>query len=492
MIGISQNQFEKAFPFHVALDADLVIVQCGRSFEKLCGRDPLGKQFDLFLKVRYPFNVELGTEALIYKQLFVLDFQPQEIAFRGEFVASDTEDVILFLGGPWIADQSGLTSLGLRSSDFATHDPLIDLMHLNQTQRISLAESKVLAEKLKEQSVALTEACDLAEQGNLTKSTFLANMSHELRTPLNTVLGFADLMAKAPDATENQLERLGIIRRSGHYLLDLMNDLLDMSKIESGSTGVHLTAFDLRAILVEIEDMFRQRAEDKGLEYRVSLNSSLTAVKSDVRKIRQIIFNLVGNAIKFTEEGIVGVHATWTNDGGLEFVVSDTGPGIREEHQDQVFMPFERGDSEKTQHEGAGLGLAICKRFIDLLGGDIQLESVIGKGTTFTVTVPVEVLDRGNEAAVSEAINSQPDANGEIENLIPETHLASRESLEKLAIACSGLEFQGVKESLQQIERKDPATATRLAKLAGEFRYDEMEELIKSMMDNQDANNAPR
>jgi CheY-like chemotaxis protein len=240
-------------------------------------------------------------------------------------------------------------------------------------------------------------------------------MSHELRTPLNAILGFTQLLARDPHTPEEK-EHLGVIQRSGEHLLTLINQVLDLSKIEAGRVTVNSVDFDLYALLSELEDLFRLLAQKKGLQVRIEHPADIPRyLRTDQLKLRQILINLLNNAIKFTQTGGVTLRVNTRSVGVLEnrsiekepqqtpppalqrssapalhFKISDTGPGIAPEELDGVFEAFSQTDSGKQTVEGTGLGLSISRKFVRLLGGDMSVESEIGQGTTFSFHIPVE------------------------------------------------------------------------------------------------------
>jgi len=242
----------------------------------------------------------------------------------------------------------------------------------------------------------LKKARGQAEKANRMKSEFLANMSHELRTPLNAVLGFTQLLSTDKNLTGGQLEKINIISRSGEHLLGLINDILDISKIESGKTELLETIFDLNRFVEDLKDMFVLKCKSKGLSFYVELTGDLPPyVIGDLGKLRQIMINIIGNAVKFTSEGGISV-LVGREEGEIRFSVNDTGKGIPREEISRILQPFTQ--SSNVDHEGGtGLGLAITNSFIGLMGGTLDISSEEGQGSTFSFRLPLKISERAPE-----------------------------------------------------------------------------------------------
>ncbi|MHA7871809.1 MAG: ATP-binding protein, partial [Hyphococcus sp.] len=261
-----------------------------------------------------------------------------------------------------------------------------------------------LDSQVKSRTTELVDARDSAEAANRAKSAFLANMSHEIRTPLNGIVGMAQVLS---NASLNGEERryVDVIRRASFSLLDVINDVLDLSKIESGSLEFEHIAFSLEELVASVIEPFERKAADKGVNLYVNLEDSARGrYCSDPTKLKQVLTNFVSNALKFTESGAVSINiSAGKTDGGrrrLDFSVHDTGIGISDDALKTLFTPFTQADVSTTRkYGGTGLGLAISKRIVEGFGGDVAVESAPGKGSCFTFTVPVEV----EEAAPADA-----------------------------------------------------------------------------------------
>jgi signal transduction histidine kinase len=232
------------------------------------------------------------------------------------------------------------------------------------------------------------------------KSQFLANMSHELRTPLNAILGYTELVidqiyGEVPEKMAGVLER---VQSNGRHLLGLINDVLDLSKIEAGQLTLSVTNYSLGDVMNTVVSAVESLAMDKKLALKLDVPPNLPAARGDERRITQVLLNLVGNAIKFTDKGEVAIAASAMN-GSFNIAVRDTGPGIAPGDQVKIFEEFQQADNSTTKTKGGtGLGLAIAKRIIEMHGGNISVESTLGAGSTFTVKLPVKV-QQGAERA---------------------------------------------------------------------------------------------
>jgi signal transduction histidine kinase len=247
---------------------------------------------------------------------------------------------------------------------------------------------------------------------NRLKGDFLATMSHELRTPLNSIIGFSDVLGSIDSLDEKQKRYVQNIQKSGKMLLDMINDILDLAKIESGKMEVRLTRFPIAHVIAGLIDMCRPLTEKKNIDLESDVQPGLPELYQDQNKVKQILNNLLSNAIKFTPEGgRIVVEASRDEQGNLVLVVSDTGIGIAEEDQQRVFEKFRQGkvalgegDAMTREYSGTGLGLSIVRELCRLLGGEISLESELGKGSMFTVRLPWMLPDRPHDAVLPEAL----------------------------------------------------------------------------------------
>jgi PAS domain S-box-containing protein len=248
-----------------------------------------------------------------------------------------------------------------------------------------------LEDRVRLRTAELEEARDAAESADRLKSAFLATMSHELRTPLNSIIGFTGIVLQglAGSLNEEQNKQLGMVQNSSRHLLALINDVLDISKIEAGQLDIHCALFPMLPAIQKTVSAILPLAEKKGIAVRVELSPEVGEIFSDQRRTEQILLNLLGNAVKFTDHGEVVVQCRLDHE-WVVTTIRDTGIGIDPKHHESIFEPFRQADTGLARkREGTGLGLSICKRLVDLLGGYISVESALDQGSTFTVRLPI-------------------------------------------------------------------------------------------------------
>lgn len=238
----------------------------------------------------------------------------------------------------------------------------------------------------------IKQAMEEATTANKAKSIFLARMSHELRTPLNAILGFANILQKSQNINKQEKENLNIIKRSGEHLLNIINEILELSKIEAGKMELTPKSFNLFDLIKEIDDIFSFRCESINLNFEIKTNNLPKYIKADEQRLRQILINLLGNSLKFTKEGFISLYVYELNN-KLFFEVKDSGIGISKEYQEKIFKPFEQVKKDNYTTEGTGLGLSITKELITLMAGNIYLKSQVGVGSEFYFSINYEKAD---------------------------------------------------------------------------------------------------
>lgn len=320
------------------------------------------------------------------------------------------EDVILMLS--CAVGMREMRKLSDKRAELEQANAEIEARVARRTEELSASESRarrtagtleMVNEELKEKqqeyvrlNKALEEASKAAADASAVKSAFLANMSHEIRTPMTAILGFAEILKQHQDNPSDRINAANVIERNGQHLMAIINDILDLSKIEAGRMEVERTDCDVEELLKDVESLFQFRARDKGIEFAIRLGAPIPrSIKSDPVRLKQAIVNLVGNAIKFTRAGSVVLEvAGEKSEQQLVFRVVDTGPGLTPEECDRLFQPFTQSDVTTTRKfGGTGLGLAITRSLSELLGGHVTVQSTPGKGSTFTLTVATGSTD---------------------------------------------------------------------------------------------------
>ena len=353
-------------------------------------------------------------------------------------------------------DELGMVSRSFNDLKKELHKTTSELLSYQENLEQKVTQRTV---ELEQTNSKLEVAIKATEEANKAKSLFLANMSHELRTPLNAILGFSQLMERDSAITQLQQENLGIIARSGEHLLSLVNDVLEMSKIEAGRITIDKSGFELHQTLNDIGEMMRIKAEDKNLLFTLENDSKLVNyVKTDLSKLRQILINLIGNAIKYTEEGGIVLRTKSSNLEEpnmvrLQFQIEDSGVGIAPQELDTIFDAFMQA-STRGNVEGTGLGLAITRKHVQLLGSDITIKSEIGVGSLFQFDIVAEVVDKADIVALSKnkrRIIALEDGQPDYRILIVEDKVENRLLLKKL-LQSIGMNVQEAVNGQEAIE----------------------------------------
>jgi PAS domain S-box-containing protein len=266
-----------------------------------------------------------------------------------------------------------------------------DITRLKESEAQLREQAQLLETRVQERTKELQQAKEAAEAASRARGEFLANMGHEIRTPLNAIMGFAQIMNLDDQLQDEYKDYLQMIYRSGEHLITLINDILEMSKIEAGKIPIRMVQFNLEEFLHVVRDLVILKAVDKGLSLVIQSAPHLpTHICTDEGKLRQILLNFLSNAIKFTHQGQITIAVEKDSDQHLRFSVIDTGVGIAPEEVNKLFTPFVQTESGRRSGEGTGLGLTISRKYIQLLGGDVTVSSTQGMGTTFSFTIKID------------------------------------------------------------------------------------------------------
>ena len=394
---IGFEQLEIICPFHLLIGEDFRLVRLSHRLERLWPELSANSLLQDVVVIVRPRGVQ-SIEQLVQLTGMVIHLSVRShpsLILRGQIIKLDAQ--WLFVGTPKISSVKEMTALGLELSDLPLHDSGGDFLMAMETSQSLLKESMQFAEELqvalekeKETQVELRTAKEAAEAANEAKNQIMANTSHELRTPLHGIINLADLIrigasgAVSPQAVQD----LEMIISSAHRLTSLVNDILDFSKLQKQQLEIQHKPVDLFQVTEKSLALLKPLHREKPIDLQNELTEDLPLVDGDEDRIQQILFNLLGNALKFTESGEVRLSAV-VQDGWVEVAVADTGIGIPQDKQEQIFDAFEQGvaSTERT-HGGTGLGLSVARQLVELHGGRIWLESVVGQGSVFRFTLP--------------------------------------------------------------------------------------------------------
>ena len=386
-VQFSLDQIESLFPCYILTDPELVLISVGRSLRKLMPEAVAGATLVDCFRIERPRSA--FNPAVAAKRSSALQFKSNDgrVNLVGSALEAPQGYLFCMAHSAMMAQKWG--ELDLSASDFSSADQSMAIGTSMGLQAVLMSEMKDLASNL-------AYARDQALAANQAKSTFLSVMSHEIRTPLNGVLGMVHVLLKdAP--TEQQRSRLEIVRESGDALLAILNDLLDISRIEAGMMTLESIEFDIREVLSGAYAAFTAIANKSGISFILDIEPASGIYLGDPTRVRQVAYNFLSNALKFTKEGRVILSARLADE-GLEISVSDTGIGIASERLDGVFDPFVQADaSVNRNYGGTGLGLGISRDLAKLMGGSIRVESQLGKGATFTALLQIPRLRDATE-----------------------------------------------------------------------------------------------
>ncbi|QDT63846.1 chemotaxis protein CheB [Calycomorphotria hydatis] len=462
-IGRRITSFSHSFRYDGLIDDTQQVLEKGSGVEREVA-DVAGNPYLLRI---LPYKVDIGIDGVVITLIDISNLKAAEsslVRMRALIDSSDDAIISMDTDGVIRTWNNGAEKLYLYTEDEAIgqhisflvpEDRVVELNrlldrtrageHINHIQtdrirkdgtklRVSLGDSPIVDEhgqligisaihrdftEQLETAQKLDDALKLADQASNAKSTFLAHMSHEIRTPVASIMGLVDVLQSKGEFGEEGTQLFEMIRRSGEYLLSLINDILDLSKVESGKIEVERERVQLPELLTDIHGLFRFRMEQKELDFNVSSNGPIpNFIYSDSKRIRQILMNLLGNAVKFTNAGYVKLEVNFEPEQqALMFAVIDSGKGIDQDKKRQLFEPFTQFEDKNSASGGSGLGLSITKRLIELLGGTIEVDSEVDRGSTFLVTLPISHDEESGLETFESSLSAPFSQNREKQNL---------------------------------------------------------------------------
>ncbi|MEY4535170.1 MAG: Autoinducer 2 sensor kinase/phosphatase LuxQ [Planctomycetota bacterium] len=400
---------DQLFPFQVTVGAGGDIVSLGRSLRRVIPHAQGRSFLEVFEGVRPPLKAVADLDRAV-GDVVLLHVLGTALQLRGQFVRPG-DGTITFVGSPRVVGLSSIESWPVGIQDYAPHDASADYAMVLEAMSLQLKDLESMVGRLQDAERIERSLRERAEAANLAKSNFLANISHEIRTPMTAVLGYAELLRDPDLGAEERADAVETIVRNGNHLMRILNDLLDLSKIEAGRMDIDRREFSLVRLLRDVRDLMEVNASSRGnsLALRLDVQAAHDQVIGDATRIRQVLLNLVGNAVKFTKGGSITIEAATEPRGeriALRVAVTDTGKGIPADQMGRLFEPFSQLDREFVrEHGGTGLGLAISSRIANLLGGRIDVASTPGIGSTFTLHT---VLDAAHRTAAGGQPAAEP------------------------------------------------------------------------------------
>ena len=534
-LSLPPQLFSQAFPFHFVFNRNLELVQAGEILQRLTPLSLVGSQVEQHFRITHP-KIPLEFDAIHQRSqsLFLLESLHNGMQLKGQMMYVDTQEVMFFLGSLWVADLEELKPLGVKLKDFAIHDPIVDFLFLLQAKNTAIVDATKLTGKLTQKQAELKNFLKeqeylkkIADASNRAKSEFLTNMSHELRTPLNGILGYTQILQRSPEITPQQHKGIEVIHTCATHLLTLINDILDICKIEAQKMELSGKDFHLGNFLWELTQMCQLRSQKKGIIFTYQPTTQLpTVVHADDKRLRQVLINLLGNAIKFTDTGsvifkvsvinyspfVINKEQRTNNIDGLaasrrveqitkdkiRFEIQDTGIGIVTEELNKIFEPFEQVGESTHKAEGTGLGLTITKKILEIMGSQLQVKSSLGVGSTFWFEVELPEIaasiDSVPVTSFKEVISSLGNNQQKLEAVSPSLKDIQHTKiitppLKELNImydlARKGMIDDLIKqvENLEQLEEKYAVFTKQIKNLAQEFAIKKIRIFLKSAID---------